>query len=278
MSASEDSESGERADAGPRAILRVPEVLIAVATRRGGASLAELGQVLGLPKTSLHRLLRTLEHGGYLVREGGRYAPGPESFRLGRLLGQAATSDDFPASARPVLESLARESGETVMLTVLSDRGHEIVYVDVIESEAPLRFTLRPGNRRPLYAVASGKVMLAFLPAEAQADYLAQAEFVRFTADTTRREEMPQVLQAARESAVVFDQNGIVDGAAGIASAAFDAEGRVFCSVSVAGPTDRVRAHRTALEAQVLAAGERISRVLGYDGVYPPPFIGAQST
>jgi DNA-binding IclR family transcriptional regulator len=263
-------DEAEREEAGPRAILRVPEVLIAVAAKRGGSSLAELSQQLKLPKTSLHRLLNTLEHGGYLIRQAGLFIPGPESFRLASLIGQAAPAADFPASARPVLDWLARETGETVMLCALSERGSESIYVDVIESEADLRFTVRVGNRRPLFSVAAGKAMLAFLPPETQARYLDQTEFLQFTPDTTTKAEMPAVLEAARAAGVVFDRNGIVDGASGIASPVFDREGRLFCAVSIAGPTDRVVTHRARSEALVLKAGERVSRILGFGGDYPP--------
>ena len=264
------SDEAERTDAGPRAILRVPDVLMAVAGQPDGISLAALALELDLPKTSLHRLLRTLEHGGYLLRREGRYLPGPESFRLASRIAQAAPRADFPACARPIIEALARETGETVMLGVLSDQGGEILYVDVVDSDAPLRFTVRAGNRRPLYSVASGKAVLAFLPAEAQAAYLDQAEFVRFTADTSRRDEMPALLAQGRRDAVVFDQNGIVDGAAAVAAPAFGRAGEIVCAVSVAGPTERVRANRADLERLVLGAGERISRLLGFDGAYPP--------
>lgn len=261
---------GKSTEAGPRAILRVPEVLMAVAARRGGVSLADLAQQLALPKTSLHRLLRTLEGGGYLVHAGGLYAPGPESLRLANVLSRAAQLADFPACARPTLEWLAGETGETVMLSVLSEAGTESIYLDVIESEAPLRFTLRVGNRRPLFSTASGKIMLAFAPREVQQRYLAQADFLQFTAETSGRDDMPAILEQARAEAVVFDRNGIVDGASGVASPAFDRDGVPFCAVSVAGPTERIEARRARFEALVRDAGERLSAVLGYEGAYPP--------
>lgn len=266
-----NGEKAEREEAGPRAILRVPEVLMAISDKRGGSTLAELSQQLKLPKTSLHRLLHTLEHGGFLVRQSGLYTPGPESFRLARLIAQAMPTQDFPACARPVLEWLAHETGETVTLNALSDRGTETIYVDVIESEAPLRFTVRVGNRRPLFSVAAGKVILAFLPPGQQQRYLEQTEFLRFTSETTDKDDMPAVLRAAHERAVVFDRNGIVDGASGIASPVFGRDGAVFCAVAVAGPTDRVEAHRERLERLVLDAGERISRIVGFSAEYPPP-------
>jgi IclR family acetate operon transcriptional repressor len=263
-------ENSEREDAGPRAILRVPEVLMAVAARSGGIAMAELGQHLKLPKTSLHRLLRTLEHGGFVVRSEGLYRPGPESFRLAAALGQAAPSAQFPACARPVLEALAESTGETVMLSIVSDKLTESIYLEVIESASPLRFAMRPGNRRPLFAVASGKAMLAFQPLEQQERYLDQVEFLEFTIETTRKTEMPALLRRVRETGVVYDRNGIVDGASAVASPVMDQHGQAFSAVSIAGPTERMDARRGELEAQVVDAAQRVSRILGYTGPYPP--------
>lgn len=232
--------------------------------------MAELAQALKLPKTSLHRLLRTLEGGGFVVRAGGLYRPGPESFRLAATLGQAAPSAQFPACARPVLEVLAEETGETVMLSTISDRLAESIYVEVIESASPLRFAMRAGNRRPLFAVASGKAMLAFLTPEQQQRYLDAADFLEFTIETTRKDEMPALLRRIRETGVAYDRNGIVDGASGVASPVFDQDGRAFASVSIAGPTERMDARRGLFEQLVLDAGQRISRILGYAGAFPP--------
>lgn len=256
---------------GPRAVLRVPEVLMALAIRGGGASLTELSQQLGLPKTSLHRLLRTLEQGGYLAHQGSVYVLASESFRLAALVGQARRPVEFPACARPVVEWLARETGETVTLNILSEQENEIIYVDVIESDSPLRFTVRIGNRRPLFCVAAGKAMLAFSAEEKQIRYIERTEFLAFTPETTRKEEMPAILREARGRGIAFDRNGIVEGASALASPAFDREGEVFCAIAVAGPTERIETRRARIEPLVREAGERISRILGYGGVYPPP-------
>ncbi len=256
--------------AGPRAILRVPEVLMALAARRGGGSLAQLAVQLQVPKTSLHRLMRTLERSGYLAHQSGVYMLGPESFHLASLIGKAAQSTSFPASARPVLDGLARETQETVMLGVLSDCQSEIQYVDVIDSESPVRFTVPVGDRRPLYSAASGKAALAFLPPDARQAYLDRADFTPFTPLTTGKEELPGLLRGIRDRAVAFDLGGKVVGASGAASPFFGSDGRVLGSVSVAGPAERMQANRARLEAQVRQAGQSISRILGYSGDYPP--------
>ncbi len=263
--------SGEPAidPGGPRAVLRVPDILLAVAAR-GSASLAELCQVLAVPKTSLHRLLRTLESGEYLVSRGGRYGLGPTAFHLAQVIAGAAPQLSFPASARPVLEGLAEATGETVMLGRLADGGDEVVYVDVIDSTAPVRFTVGIGDRRPLYSAASGKAVLAFLPEARRQAYLDRCEFVPFTPLTVRREALPEQLRDAAARAVAIDDGGKVMGAAGIASPVFGADGRVFAAVSAAGPAERMLAARGAVEREVFRAGQRISRIVGYVGPYPP--------
>jgi uncharacterized protein GlcG (DUF336 family) len=61
---------------------------------------------------------------------------------------------------------------------------------------------------------------------------------------------------------------GIIPAAGGVLI--LDRDGQVFCAASIAGPTDRVAAHRARIEQLILQAGERISRILGYSGDYPP--------
>src|SRR5262245_24344661 len=163
------------------------DILQALAAEPEGLTLAKISDRLKLPKTSVFSLLRALEGGGYVRGHNGHYTLGNQAFRLGASLGQA---QPFPKSARPVLEWLARETEETILLGVRSEEGHEISYVDVIESEKPLRFAVRVGNRRPLYCTAAGKAMLAFLPKAFQTKYLAQTKFVKFTYDTSSKEEL----------------------------------------------------------------------------------------
>jgi DNA-binding IclR family transcriptional regulator len=73
-----------------------------------------------------------------------------------------------------------------------------------------------------------------------------------------------------RQAGVVYDRNGIVDGASAVASPVLDRDGRAFCAVSIAGPTERMDARRGELEALVRGAGQQISRILGHSGPYPP--------
>jgi hypothetical protein len=74
----------------------------------------------------------------------------------------------------------------------------------------------------------------------------------------------------------VFDANGIIDGATGVASAGFDEAGLVACSVTIAGPTARMLDARERIEQLALKAGEQISQILGYRGPFPPRELSAE--
>jgi DNA-binding IclR family transcriptional regulator len=252
---------------GPRSVLRVMDILEAIANDPEGVTLARISAQLELPKTSVFSLLRALEGGDYVENSNGRYALGPEALRLGATLNQ---SRSFPKCMRPILEWLAKDTEETVLLGVLTEEGDEVSYLDIIESEKPLRFSVRPGNRRPLYCSAAGKVMLAFLPAAIQEQYLARTTFVRFTSATPSKSDMRGLLPLIRDRSVDFDVDSMIDGATGIASPGFDAAGRVACSVTIAGPTTRMRKIRKRVEQLAVKAGEQMSRILGYRGAYPP--------
>lgn len=256
--------------AGPRAILRVPEVLMAVASELEGCSFTELRDRLGLPKSSLHRLLRTLEQGDYLIQKSGQYVLGRQAEQLARKLSQALPMEDLPASSRSTIEWLARETGESVMLGVPTRDGNEIFYVEVINSATPLRFTVPLGHKRPLYAAASGQVLLAYRSREELTRYLAETDFQQLTRETLGREQLPGQLAKVREHGVVFDRNSSFMGASAIASPCFNHTGAVQGAISIAGPTERIEHALDRLRLLSLEAGENISRRLGYIGSYPP--------
>lgn len=240
-----------------------------IARHPEGATFTQLREDLRLPKASLHRLLRSLEEERYLTQRSGSYFLGAESTRLAGLITRATHAEEFPASVAPVAEWLARETGETIVIGILSDRMTEVIYVHVINSDAPLRINVPVGNRRPLYSAASGKIILAYLPIEFQQRYLHDTPFERITPFTSTAADMPAILQAAKNDGLAIDINGSFVGVSGLASPGFDAAGNIFCAISVVGPLDRIEADCDRLRALTLEAGERVSRILGYLDEYP---------
>lgn len=126
----------------------------------GRRSLDELTTSAGLHKSTVLRLLRTLESRRFVQRDG------PHHYRLGTALfdlAQRSLDDrDVRRSAEPALRELNQLTGHTVHLASFEDG--EVVYIDKFESRHAVRMYSRIGKRAPLHCTAVGKVLLAALP------------------------------------------------------------------------------------------------------------------
>jgi IclR family acetate operon transcriptional repressor len=129
--------------------------------RHGGScGVTEIGDALGQPKSSIHRLLSTLTRRGLVERDGrGRYRPGPGLIALG--LG-ALEREPVVAVARPILEAEAAALGETVFLT--APRAGGVMVLDKVDGRGFLRAAPRVGDHVPAHLTAVGRVVMAFAP------------------------------------------------------------------------------------------------------------------
>lgn len=250
--------------------IRVLEILEAL-SNAGPQTLKELTDRLDQPRASLHRLLRSLEEAGYLAQEGREYRLGTKTVTLANRISQSTHTAELTPRAHPILVRLASDTAETVILAALSDSRQEMVYADVIVADSPLQYAVPSGDRRPLYSSAAGKAVLAFMPAEEQANYITTAEFRAITPFTTKREQLPEILAKIRSSGVIHDRDGHFVGAGAIASPIFNARGEVFAAVVIAGPSDRLDRIATTGIRLVREAAEEISRAMGFADAYPPP-------
>ena len=151
--------------------LRLIALLETIASRDQLHSLQGLVEATGLPKPTLHRMLQQLETAGLLQREGdGRhYGTG---VRLRLLAENLLLNSSLHGARHLVLSRLVEELGESCNITTLA--GGEVMYLDRVETAAPLRFYLHPGSRVPAHCSASGKLFLAQM-APAQRQRLLQA-------------------------------------------------------------------------------------------------------
>ncbi|MFT4217388.1 MAG: IclR family transcriptional regulator [Micropruina sp.] len=135
----------------------------------GPASLDDLAQDAPVHKTTVMRLLQSLEEKNFVVRDSQRrYTLGPKFFELSAL---ALEQRDIRTIARPHLQQLAARTGHTVHLAAFE--GPEVVYLDKIESRQPVRMYSRIGLTAALHAAAVGKVLLAGLSQEQRASVVA---------------------------------------------------------------------------------------------------------
>lgn len=178
-----------------RSARRLLAILQYFAQIRTPASLSQISSALAIPKSSCLALLDALEEEGYAHQSGGRYYLTRRWFDEASVI---AGHDELTARVRPVLEALRENLRETLIIAQRS--GDQVVYLDVVEPERIVRFTARPGERKPLHAGASGRALLgAMAPAEREA-LIERLRLVRFTDRTpTTPEQLRKALEEGKE-------------------------------------------------------------------------------
>lgn len=266
--ASLENEGSLEKPGGPRSAVRVMDILYMLSNASGRVSLAELSEGLDLPKTSVFSLLRALDKGGYVVQAQGGYELGPEAFKLGTAMAQRRA---FPAFLKPTLESVAKRSGETVILGVLDKTGLGAEYADVIESASPLRYSVKVGEIRPLYATTTGKIFLAHFSPKRLAEYISSVKRVPYTAKTlTRKSELLADLEEIRRTGCASNIDGMVEGTTSFGAAVYENQGKLVAALVISGPQSRMASRIDELKHLAFDASAEMSRLLNYVGPYPP--------
>lgn len=211
-----------------------------------GMSLAELSASLGLNKTTVHRSLAALRFRGFVGQEPatGRYLLGPAATRLGDgFFGEG----NLPALLHPALVALCGATDELVHLGVMS--GAEVVYLDKVEPERPVRVWSAVGRRSPAVTTALGRAMLAF----GATDRTVLARYVRESGRDVDADAVWAALETTRRSGWAFERE---ENEAGIACVAVPVlrGGSPAAAVSVTAPVERMAAERMATLAATLAA------------------------
>jgi IclR family transcriptional regulator, acetate operon repressor len=241
---------------GVQALARGVDLLEALADAGGEAGVSELAERTGLAPGTIHRLVRTLLHAGYLRQlPSRRYALGPRLVRLGdaagRLLGRWAT---------PALTELVAAVGETANLAALD--GDHAVYVAQVPSPHSVRVFAEIGRRVPLHSTAVGKALLSTLPAAAVDAVLARTGLPAATAATiTDPDRLRAELAAVREHGHARDEGEQELGVRCVAVPVVGPHGPVALSVS--GPDTRMdQPALRRIVPIVVAAADRLRAAL----------------
>ncbi|KGH11863.1 IclR family transcriptional regulator [Comamonas thiooxydans] len=208
MKHSEDTPSA-RLD-GDTPNLRLFALLEAVAQKSQPFTLQTMVEETGLPKPTMHRMLAQLEGAGILQRDGnGRhYGTGQ---RLMRLAENVLLNNTTHGARHAVLTQLVRELGESCNITAFS--GSEVLYLDRVETPAPLRFYLHPGSRVPAHCSATGKLFLSQMSPAQRRRLLANVPLEAFTGNTlTTFEALEQELDQVRAQGYAFDNEEFLPG------------------------------------------------------------------
>jgi IclR family KDG regulon transcriptional repressor len=216
-------------------------------------SIVEIARATGWHKSSVQKLLITLNHHGIVERDEQtkRYSLGLALAELGRA---ALNKFDIRRIAKPILQELVDFSGETAVLGVL--QGSNFVMIDKREPLVQIRVSPFLGMRHPATATSHGKALLAWLP-EAKQEELIQLSGLpaRTPKSITDPGRYREDLAETRRRGYAEEYDEFQEGVSGVAAPVFNPAGQVVATLSIVGPTFRMSQER------MQAAGQKCSEL-----------------
>lgn len=240
-----------------RALLRSLAILECFSLEKPALSLQEIYRKVELPKSTTFRLVTTLQNAGYLLqRADQRYSLSYKLLLLGSVVRE---TQDVREITRPLMEELARITGETVTLSTRS--GTERICLDVVDSSSALRSVVLPGDRLPLLYGATGKMFLAQLDDRTieQVRVAQQVPKKRVT-----KKGLLEKIAEIRRNGYVLTQDDRVVGVMAVSVPIRDTSGEVQYCMTVTGPSARFVGREQVLIEQTVKTGKRVSTLLGF--------------
>ncbi|MCI0182493.1 MAG: IclR family transcriptional regulator [Acidibacillus sp.] len=239
-----------------RAVERALDILLCFGTDRD-LGLTEISSRVSLHKSTVHRLLASLEAKGFVERHQQS-----DRYRLGwgvlELASQMFQSDDLVSRVLPEMTALRDSIGETISLYVRS--GIERIRIQAIEGVHPVRRVANIGKRFPLYVGASGKVLLAFSSDNVLEELRTLGAFPEELDISELKLQCDHIRQVGY--AVSIEEREV--GAAAVAAPIFDRQHKCIAALSVSGPVDRYTPSEVIHFAKsCMDTSEAISRYLG---------------
>lgn len=248
-----------------QSLTRGLKLLEYIAEAHGNVALTDLAQQAGLPNSTTHRLLTTMQQQGFVRQVGdlGLWTMGAHAFVVGSSFLQ---SRNLLAMVHPTLRRLMEESGETVNLAVMDKAEDQAVIIDQVQCTALMRMSAPIGGKLPMHASGAGKAFLATMPDDDVTRLLHKKGMHTYTPHTMTPHNLKEGLALIRKQGFSFDDEEHALGLRCLAACIFDEHREAFAAISISGPVSRITDDRvTELGALVIHAAKEIS--LEYGGV-----------
>lgn len=236
-------------------------VIELVADAPEGCTLKEISTSLDIPRTTALRIVETLQRRAFLTKnEGGAFAPGTTLVHLGV---QALDRLDIRGFARPVLNGLSNETGESSHIAILN--GNQSLLVEVCDSPHPVRIASRPGTLVDLHCSSTGKVFLAFSIPE-PGRFCKALDLAQHTKNTsTSVEAVLADIEVTRKQGYALDEEEYVLGARCIAAPILNAFGKTIAAVGITASTSTLtKARISRVSSLIIDAATEISNRMGF--------------
>jgi IclR family KDG regulon transcriptional repressor len=232
-----------------RAVERALDILMCFSKDKPVLSLTEIAEQAGINKSTIHRLLATLEKKRFIIRDRTT-----AMYQLGFLFVELSSimlqNLDVNRWALPYLQQLSEQSGETVDLAVLNN-GH-VVYLQVVESSQRVKIAAAVGEQLPSFCTASGKAFLAYLPEEYTRKTL-DTELTRYTVYTVvTPEELIIDLYQTREQGFATSEQEYEKDINAVAAPIMDSKDCPMAVIAIVGPSYRMPHDRMQMLGQMI--------------------------
>jgi DNA-binding IclR family transcriptional regulator len=247
-----------------RAVDRALDILMCFTRQTPSLSMTQIADKIGMNKSTVHRLLGTLEKRHFLHRDAdsGQYQLGVHMLQMAHL---ALENNTIRKAATPFMKELASRSQETITLSILD--GNEVIFLNVIESPQRVKLAASVGQRMPAFATAAGKAMLSRLDNN-QVEKILDQGMQRYTPHTVRtKAALLENIAVARRHGFAISMQEYEDGINAVAAPVLAQDGTLMAAVTVAGPAYRFsREKMLEIGPAIMAIGEAIARQLEMGG------------
>ena len=245
-------------------VLRAAQILESFTFVKSAYTNSELSKQLRLNKSTVTRLLRSLEKAGFLKKniKTGEFRLTSKIYRIGSIY---ISQSSLHTEAMPVLTELASLCKETVQLAILN--GFEVFYLDKVESSQSIAMISRVGNKSPANCTGVGKVIMAHLDKKDLDDFFCSTELKRYTPNTiTDPAKLRLHLEKVKERGYAIDNAEHEVDVKCVAAPVQDRDGIVVAGISISAPVYRMNIESILKKriSAVMKAASTISKRLGY--------------
>lgn len=224
-----------------RAVERALDVLSCFTSKTPDLSMTQISELTKMNKSTVHRLLATLEEGRFVQRDPvtGRYQPGNRLLQMAFL---TLDRNGIREIAAPYMQRLNEMHRETITLSTLDDV--DMVYIEVLESPQSVKLAAKPGQRLPVFCTASGKVLMAYSSDEF-VKKVFERELPQYTPYTIREPETTfHIMDLVRERGFAYSEQEYEEGINAVAAPILGKNNLPVASIAVAGPAYRLTVER----------------------------------
>jgi len=220
-----------------RTVERALDILLCFSRQTPELTMTQIAELVGINKSTVHRILGTLEEKHFVERDmsTGAYRPGINLVQTAYL---AIEYNDLRRLAGPFMRRLVEQYRETITLGELD--GFEVLYLDVIESPQRVKLAAAIGQRLPAFCTASGKAILAYAPDEF-VQHILESTLPQYTPNTLHSPEaLLASLRQIREQGYAISVQEFEEGINAVAAPILGLNNQPIASIAVAGPSFRL--------------------------------------